>query len=147
MKQALAYAFQLAVIALLVGSACYKTVRSNPLEEQGTVVQTVLRPYHMHSYTVPVTHRSLDGKSTWTTYETRTDTYWEEHWVVFSCQHGQFAVNREDIWKKVNPGMRVIIRYRQVDKYKEKKGQPDIHVGTDFEFEDCRPADAEWGSK
>lgn len=129
------------VLALLL-SGCYQYERSEPVIEDGVVVQTVFRPEHTHNYPIPVTHRDANGNTTVTT-EIRTEYYGEEHWVVFACQHGQFAVNRKDIWMKVHPGSKVKIKYRQIDTYQTKDKQR-LHVDTHFEFESAWPVEAEW---
>lgn len=143
MKNALSVLFQLAVIVMLVFSGCYKVERSDPMVEDGVVVQTEFRPYHQHHYTTTTTSVDAQGRVSIST-EPCTDTYYEQYWVVFACQHGQFAIERESIWRKVSPGLKVKIRYRQLDKYREKDGTR-THMGTDFEFEDCWPAEGEWG--
>ena len=129
------------ILWLLMLAGCYKTEVSEPLIEEGVVVETVFRPYHYHTSTYPVTSTDAKG-NVHVTYETSTDYYSDQHWVVFACQHGEFAVDNEAAWKTVHPGMKVKIKYRQIDTYQEKKGQK-IHVGTDYEFESCWPAKAE----
>ena len=133
------------LLGLLLGLAgCDEVRRSEPLVEDGVVVQTIYRPYHVHHTTCVTTTSDSKGNVSLDTYPC-DEEYSEQHWVVFACQHGEFAVSDKDAWSKVSPGMKVKIQYRQLDIYRGKD-EKRAHVGTDFEFETCWPADGEWNA-
>lgn len=122
--------------------SCSEIKRSDPMVEDGVVVQTIHRPNHYHTSVRPVTHTDSKGHVS-ITIKTDTDYYDEAFYVVFACQHGQFVIDNKEIWKTVTPGMRVKIRYRQLDTYEKQDGKQ-VHIGTDYEFESAWPADGEW---
>jgi hypothetical protein len=132
----------LLIVLACLSVGCTKTEISDPMIEDGVVAQTIFRPYHAHSSVVPVTYIDSNG-SVSVTLETRTECYPNEYWVVFACQHGQFAVEDKKTWDIVRPGMRVKIKYRQIDEYMEKD-KSKVHMSTGYDFISAWPVDVEW---
>lgn len=99
MKKLLFASLALAVLVLV---ACTHEV---PKSEDGTVVSIQYSP----SDTVTGAGMSFSGH-----LAVVSSTTPEHHMVIFDCQHGRFAVDREREWKTLKPGDKVTIYYNEV---------------------------------
>lgn len=72
--------------------------------EDAFVVSAHFRPDETH--VVP----GLDTKGNLTLHVETTPA---EYYVVFRCQHGQFAVNDKKTWSRVHPGETWVVVYRE----------------------------------
>lgn len=118
------------VVYLVAYLPSYKTEYSDVLFEDAVVEDVVYTPSR-HSVETTITTTptiDMDGNLTLHTGLDTTDvTVPERFAVVFRCKHGQFIVERKEVYKKLtkDTGKTVLVQYQEVyeTKYKRVDGE------------------------
>jgi hypothetical protein len=115
MKRLLTICLALIIGLAIVGCGMKRTVQetSDTLQEQVRVRDLVYVPAVHGSGSGPTVGMNLDGDLHVGMNYTNISTQ-EEYAIVFECQHGNFIIDRSDLWKVVHQDSSYTCLYREV---------------------------------
>lgn len=138
----------LVIIALLISSCSFeKTEYSQLMTEPALVVDSIYSP-STHESSVKT---NLEYRFDWWDGDYRLMpvtrptivTVPPKYAIIFQCPHGKFVIdsqeNGERLWRKLTPGQRVVIHYREIFKVKYDDGKCLYRNLCGYDFIDAVP--------